>query len=378
MTTIDHRILIPAAPDVVWNFISDVTRNPQWQVDCFEVIFLTSKREGPGMRWRYSTPNSVEYVIAVTAWYNGLGYEYYFVDGVPFRENKGRIRLQEIPEGTIVQWTFTYELGGILGGVRSAGLKRQINHTIADSLKTLWQEMKQAGVERSHEAKSLMRDAPDVATRSTYQPRHPSAMAQSQEYTETQPTPLPSTLVAEPPVSEGDGQNIPVIVEPPVTDEDTRPRRPVVEPLSTPEPEVPAAVIPSDLNEEPEFLADLSRFEPPREPSDTKPRLPVEVPAELHPEATEPPAASVEPLAAAEPPAARESEVPASAQETEPLGFQPPEILPDDPTDAKTLPALEIETAEGETVSAVENEVTQPASAVPEFERTPLAEPVGQ
>ncbi len=187
MTTIDHRILIPAAPDVVWDFISDITRNPQWQVDCFEVIFLTSKREGPGLRWRYSTPNGAEYVIAVTAWYNGLGYEYYFVDGVPFRENKGRIRLQEIPEGTIVQWTFTYELGGILGGVRSAlGLKRQINRTIADSLKALWQEMKQSAAGRSHEAKSLMRDAPDVATRSTYQPRHPSAVAQSQEPTETQ------------------------------------------------------------------------------------------------------------------------------------------------------------------------------------------------
>ena len=275
MTTIDHRILIPAAPDVVWEFISDITLNPQWQVDCFEVIFLTSKREGPGLRWRYSTPNGAEYVIAVTAWYNGLGYEYYFVDGVPFRENKGRIRLQEIPEGTIVQWTFSYELGGVLGGVRGAGLKRQINRTIADSLKSLWQQMKQSAAGHSHEPKSLMRDAPDVASRSTYQPRHPSVLAQSQERTEPSITPVPSAVVAEPPVSEDDGQNIPVITEPPISDEDTRPRQPV-----TPEPEVAEATSAPDQVEEPEFLIDLSRFEPPREPTDTKPRIPVEVPPE--------------------------------------------------------------------------------------------------
>ncbi len=388
MTTIDHRILIPAAPDVVWDFISDITRNPQWQVDCFEVVFLTSKRDGPGLRWRYSTPNGAEFVIAVTAWYNGLGYEYYFVDGVPFRENKGRIRLQEIPEGTIVQWTFTYELGGILGGVRSAlGMKRQINRTIADSLKTLWQEMKQSGIERSHEAKSLMREAPDVTTRSTYQPRHPSVMAQNQEHPEMPPAPQPSAVVAEPPVNEDDGQNIPAIVEPPISDEDTRPRHPVAAPTAKSEPEVPAAIIPSDLDEEPEFLIDLSRFEPPRKPSDTKPRAPVEVPPEPPVEAsaeptveplTEPseaPSASVEPVEVAKPESASEPEILPSAQATEPLSFQPPEVLPDTPVTAEATPKVEVETDEGETVSAIESEVTQPATAAPEPESTPITEP---
>ncbi len=178
MTIIDHRILIPAAPDVVWDYISDITHNPDWQVDCHDVIFLTSRREGPGVRWRYAAPNGHEYVVAVTAWYNGLGYEYYFVDGVPYRENKGRIRLQEIPEGTIVQWTFTYELSGIFGGMRNAlGVSRQVDHTIAESLKTLWQKVKQSGAAaRPHEAKSLMRDAPNVDARSAYQPRHPTSV----------------------------------------------------------------------------------------------------------------------------------------------------------------------------------------------------------
>ena len=105
----------------------------------------------------------------------------------PFRENKGRIRLQEIPEGTIVQWTFTYELGGVLGGMRNAlGMSRQVDHTIADSLKTLWQKIKQSGAALApHEAKSLMRDAPDVEARSAYQPRHPSRRATATERPQT-------------------------------------------------------------------------------------------------------------------------------------------------------------------------------------------------
>ncbi len=356
MTTIDHRILIPAAPDVVWDFLSDITRNPQWQVDCFEVIFLTSKREGPGLRWRYSTPHGNEYVIAVTAWYEGLGYEYYFVDGVPFRENKGRIRLQEIPEGTIVQWTFTYELGGIFGGMRNAlGMNRQINHTIADSLKSLWQQIKDAAGGRSHEAKSLMRDAPDVEARSAYRPRHPSAVAEQHEQAEPQGDLLSASIAAEPPVHEGDGQSIHVIAEPPISDEDTRQRRAVEPATAIPELEadVPFADIPADLNEEPDFLVDLSRFEPPRHPSDTQPRRPVTPEAEAEPvspiEADEPGAAqvdTVEPLEAHAEPAA-------STEETEPLTFRPPEVLPD------YLPSAE----------SFQPEVTKPAF---ETEVTPL------
>ncbi len=176
MTTIDHRILIPAAPDVVWDYISDITQNPEWQVDCLDVIFLTSRREGPGDALALSAPDGGEYVdrgdrLVQRAWATNIISSM----ACPYRENKGRIRLQEIPEGTIVQWTFTYELGGVFGGMRNAlGISRQVDHTIADSLKTLWQQIKQSGAAaRPHEAKSLMRDAPDVDARSAYQPRHP-------------------------------------------------------------------------------------------------------------------------------------------------------------------------------------------------------------
>ena len=246
MTIIDHRILIPAAPDVVWEYISDITHNPDWQVDCQEVIFLTSRREGPGVRWRYAAPNGHESVVAVTAWYNGLGYEYYLVDGVPYRENKGRIRLQEIPEGTIVQWTFTYELGGLFGGMRNAlSVSRQVDHTIAESLKTLWQKIKQSGATaRPHEAKSLMRDAPNVDARSAYQPRHPAHM--DVEAQKLNPE-LMAKFQPEPPISDDDGQSISIIDEPPIKQEDTRPRPAVTVPSLE-------AVIPPDLEGEPEFL----------------------------------------------------------------------------------------------------------------------------
>lgn len=314
MTTIDHRILIPAAPDVVWNYVSDITHNPDWQIDCSEVIFLTSRREGPGVRWRYASPNGHERVVAVSAWYNGLGYEYYFVDGMPFRENKGRIRLQEIPEGTIVQWTFTYELGGLFGGMRNAlGISREVDHTIADSLKTLWQKIKASGgAARTYEPKSLMRDAPDVEARSNYQPRHPSATGSERSETDEAKTEKPKPrIVLEPPIEEDDGQPIsviaasaaPIIDEPPIEEEDTRPRVAAAR--------TEAESVPADLESEPEFLeelVDLSRFEPPRDPTDTQPKRPLE--AE--------PAAEVRP----------EPVIP-KGEETEPLAFTPPETLPD-------------------------------------------------
>lgn len=263
------------------------------------------------MRWRYAAPGGHEMVVAVTAWYNGLGYEYYFVDGVPFRENKGRIRLQEIPEGTIVQWTFTYDLGGVLGGVRdSFGLKRQIDRTIADSLKTLWQKIKESGGSaRTLEPKSLMREAPDVEARSAYQPRHPTVV-DMEASDDGKPLRLsPNRLKGEPPIEDEDARSFPVIEEPPVVEDDTRPRSPFAPPetpahpvVAQAEPDFLDSVADEDLirfepprrsaappteaassitEAEPDFLdsideveaeIDLARFEPPRDPSDTQPR----------------------------------------------------------------------------------------------------------
>lgn len=384
MTTIDHRILIPAAPNVVWNYVSDITHNPDWQVDCTDVIFLTSRREGPGMRWRYAAPGGHEMVVAVTAWYNGLGYEYYFVDGVPFRENKGRIRLQEIPEGTIVQWTFTYDLGGVLGGVRdSFGLKRQIDRTIADSLKTLWQKIKESGgSSRTLEPKSLMREAPDVEARSAYQPRHPSVV-DMEASDDGKPLRLsPSRLKVEPPIEDEDARSFPVIEEPPIVEDDTRQRSPFAPPeeparavAAQPEPDFLDSVAEEDFvrfepprrpaappteaasvaETEPDFLdsideleadVDLARFEPPRDPSDTQPRRVTH--PEPSPEAQESPAEYTEAFV----------ELRTTTEETERLETQP---------ETEFEPAQEEESA-----TESSEQVTLPAAAAELDEETQL------
>lgn len=226
MTILDHRILIPAAPTLVWDYISDINNNVHWQVDCQFVSFLTTQQQGPGTRWRYTSPSRRDYVVEITSWYDGLGYEYIIVDGVNHRQNRGRIRLQEIAEGTVVQWTFTYEPGGMFGGLRNTlSVKRQIENIMIDSLRMLWKVINQSKTaEPIREPKSLMRDAPDVQARAQYKPRHPSAIQDS-------------TLPLH-------------IDEPPITEDDTRPRMPTVKP---PEPVY-------SLNE-PDFLSDVSRFE---------------------------------------------------------------------------------------------------------------------
>lgn len=226
MNILDHRILIPTSQETVWEYISDIATNPTWQVDCTNLSFVSTRHSGAGVRWRYDTTGGRSYVVEATAWYDKLGYEYTFVDGAPFRESKGRIRLQEIAEGTIVQWTFSYEMGGLLGGVRNAiATKRQIEGAMIDSLRSLWSAIQKSGKNaRPHEIKSLMRDAPDYEARSHYKPRHPSTKS------DTPAEPLRG----------------PVIIEPPISDEDTRPRIPV-----TP------AKLDTSVNE-PVFLTDLS------------------------------------------------------------------------------------------------------------------------
>lgn len=227
MKIIDQQILIQdVSPETVWQHVSDIAQNPTWQADCRSVAFLSSKRAGLGVRWRYTTADGRECVVETTAWYDGLGYEYTFIDGAPYRASRGRVRLQEVAEGTIVQWTLNYEPGGVLGSVKNTlSLKRHLEANMVDSLKTLGRHIRQTNPGQAiHEPKSLMRDAPDYEARVRYKPRHPSKAEQIAQ---------------------------PVIPEPPISDEDTRPR--VV--AAKPPPQVP------------EPMGDLSAFEPPRAPS---------------------------------------------------------------------------------------------------------------
>lgn len=245
MTSIDQRILIPTMQNIVWDYISNLANNPDWQVDCRSVAFLTTQHQGQGVRWRATQENGREYVGEITAWYDRLGYEYHFIDGAPYKQNAGRLRLQEIPEGTIVQWTFEYEPGGLFGGFRNTvSIKRSIEATMQDSLWTLWRHLNKGSREIDFETKSLIREAPDVESRAQYRPRHPSVM---DEYATKAPSATPEPLMSEPPVAE----------------DDTRPRPAVNIPASAPRTEVP--IVSASLSAAP-MMEDSDTMPPMPEP----------------------------------------------------------------------------------------------------------------
>ena len=177
MNVIDLEILIPASPEFIWRFMGDLAAIPQWYEEVVSVSFLSTQREGRGTRWRHSTVKGNDLIVEISAWYDTLGYEYRIVDGTKFIENQGRIRLQEVTDGTLVRWTFQYEPGGMLGGLRNAmRLKRNTTNQIQDSLRNLHQLiMQESGGISTHEAKASMQLAPDVSERLSYQPRHPSS-----------------------------------------------------------------------------------------------------------------------------------------------------------------------------------------------------------
>lgn len=183
MNVIDLEILIPASPEFIWRFIGDLSVIPQWHDEVLSVSFLSTQREGRGTRWRHATVKGNDVIVEISAWYDRLGYEYRLVDGTSYSQNQGRIRLQEVTDGTLVRWTFQYEPGGVLGGLRNAMRhKRSASNQIQDSLRNLHQLIAQeSGGISTHEAKANMQAAPDVHERSLYQPRHPSAFHDADE-----------------------------------------------------------------------------------------------------------------------------------------------------------------------------------------------------
>ena len=219
-------------------FLGDPAALPRWQEDVTSVSFLSTQRDGQGTRWRASSEKSNDVVVEISAWYDTLGYEYQLMDGTKFAENQGRIRLHEVTDGTTVRWTFQYELGGVLSGLRNAmRLKRSTTHQLQASLRNLHQLiLQESGGISTHEAKASVREAPDVDERVTYQPRHPSA------FHEAAPDELPDdaeTATDRQPVSYDDYDSEPVTF---VADTDTKPNPVVIStPDDAPRPAVPEA-----------------------------------------------------------------------------------------------------------------------------------------
>ena len=230
MNELDHSILISATPAAVWALVSDINQNPAWQSNCQSVVFISKQRNGKGTRWRYRNLSGKEHELEITAWYDGLGYEYRFLDG----RARGRIRLQEIAEGTTVQWNFSYVPRGRLDSVRNAlRLKRLYRKRMEDSLLALQAAVKLAVGDASHfEARSLMRDSLAYDARLHYRPRHPSRVSEE----DSSSPPLPDE---EPEVREDDTRPNPVFAD--ATGDSPLSRQPV-EPESMPESEAAEAL----------------------------------------------------------------------------------------------------------------------------------------
>jgi hypothetical protein len=291
MTLIDHQILIPASQSKVWATLSDLQQNPLWQANCKAVSVLTTMKSGPGTRWRSTIKSGREQVIEITAWYDRLGYEYRIVDGSSLQNNKGLFRLQEIPEGTIVQWTFSYEPSGFLSGLQdSLRTRRQVETEIIDSLRQLYRlnSSRQSTQAANFEAKSLVKDAPDVEARAHYQPRYPSNIEEaaaaskrpaSTSYSVSRNLDQGSTTVGQPlneisetEFAEGDTRPNPAVVLPaeaaPPPDTDAPYRPPAAVQVSEPENTQPKEASTSDSDTPSGSAEPIS--EPERETSETQ------------------------------------------------------------------------------------------------------------
>jgi uncharacterized membrane protein len=388
MTIIDQRILIPAGPDAVWEHISNIANNPNWQVDCKSISFLSSRRQGAGVRWRYSSASGREYVLETTAWYDGLGYEYTYIDGAPFRESRGRIRLQEIPEGTIVQWTLNYELPGVFAGLRNLiSVRRPQEAVMIDSLKTLWRKVTENRGEREvRKAKSLMRDALDYEERMRYKPRHTPNASISIKPENNVEAELERFKPASPPQPEPESVEH-IIPEPPILDEDTRPSA-TIRPAEL-EPDTPNTATENQVVE-PDFLRDMPEESPSTATelaSDTAPITPItqtppseaklSEPSDSVPESAPAPVPNEptpQPEHAEPSPSIRTSET----RPVEPAQEPPPVRIEDDYSRFKPPPIPTFDTVEDKaevmsTAPASEQQALTPAA---ELEPEPQPEPV--
>lgn len=241
-TVIDHAIAIPTRPNTVWEILRDISKNPTWHPDSQGVQFLTTMKTGRGLRWRNTTKGNKEQVFEITAWYEGLGYEYRIVDGSIYPNNRGQIRLQEAPEGTIVQWIFSYDVQGFLSGLRNKlSMRGHADELIKQGLRNIYAVVKEAKTDEildPESSKAYLKEAPNVEERASYQPRYPSK-ASSQE--------LPAVGIEEsarfkaPAQSEKPSQaiaSIQQIPEPPISDEDTRPNPTIQETGAVPQVEL--------------------------------------------------------------------------------------------------------------------------------------------
>ena len=171
MPSIDQRILLPASPELVWQYIGEPEKHPLWWQECERAIPLSVALHEPGSRWRYIYRKAPDIVIEITTYLSRAGFEYSIVDGLSILNAHGRFRLQEVNEGTALFWGFEFQSSGLFS--RSGRRKRAIESQMVKNLRSLWQIIHELP-ERSklHDPRTSVQEAPDADARATYTPRH--------------------------------------------------------------------------------------------------------------------------------------------------------------------------------------------------------------
>lgn len=155
MPLIDQRILIDAPPDAVWQVISDQSQLVRWHAGYTSVSVLTTQQRGSGVRRRCALASGKDVIEEISAWVEGMGYEYHRVEGGPYKSYQGRLRLQLGPDGTSVQWTLNYTPKGVFGFVKDRlGGNRALAQMVTDSLRQLRREVDALGQRMNEEARA--------------------------------------------------------------------------------------------------------------------------------------------------------------------------------------------------------------------------------
>jgi uncharacterized membrane protein len=167
VSLIDQRILIVAPADAVWSHLTATTTLPKWNRLTKQLSVLSTHDTGVGARRRCTDDRGRTTVEQITAWVENIGCEYIMVDG-PYRSLKGRVRLQAVADGTIVNWTVDYQLKGPLAGMRNVLLfRRGYQRMMADSLRELRKVVEKSGVKLDPEkqARFAMQADPGIEAR---------------------------------------------------------------------------------------------------------------------------------------------------------------------------------------------------------------------
>jgi uncharacterized protein YndB with AHSA1/START domain len=127
-----------AAPEAVWDLVSDVTRYPEWgpwSAAGYQRPGETSPR-GPGaVQWLRSSrraylryPTSIEKILEAEA---GRRLVYIVIGGIPVRNYRAEVTLTPAADGTRIRWAATWD-STLAGRVAARALRKVYPQIVAD------------------------------------------------------------------------------------------------------------------------------------------------------------------------------------------------------------------------------------------------------